>query len=1177
MIERLPTWAGKPWQLLALIALILAPIPASATVFVVNVSEDTQDSVPGDGICADVAGNCSLRAAVQESNAWAGPDTIQLPAGTYTLSIPGNAEHAAATGDLDITQGLTLYGAGATTTIIDAAGIDRIFEVIHANAVSIEGVTLQNGVAGANTPGYFVNQVGGAISNVGDSSSLVLRDVVVRNNSATTGGGIYNIFSTLEIHDSTLHDNQATNGNGGGLSEGLAAFTRLYNVTLSGNRATGDGGGMATSNNTALLNNVTITNNLADSDNDGTGNGGGISRLITAADVSNSIIAGNQDPGGEAPDCSDSLNTSGYNLIGNNAGCSITPAAGDRIGTPGAPLAAGLAPLAQDGGTTPVHAILNGSLALDGGSPGTPGSGSGACEATDQRGNARINVAPCDIGAYEASNTLGLVFNVNSSADLTDAVIGDGRCETVPSGNQCTLRAAIQEANARVGADRINLPAGLYLLSLAGANENAAATGDLDISDRVIIAGAGATSTIIDANTMDRAIEVRMAGGLDISGVTIRNGQVIGSGGGIMHQASGNLSLSDCIVTGNTASSGGGGIFSVAFTTLTIDNCLISGNNAGNYGGGVANFTFSTAFISNTRITGNIANVTGGGLMNSFMSNVIFTNSTIDNNQSQQGGGIGTRWGSGVVTLVNTTVSSNIGTLDGGGIYVAANDILNLRNATLTRNQAQSSANGGGIANYGAVNARNSLVAGNIDIGGEAPDCSGNFTSQGYNLIGDNTGCSLAATTGDLIGTYISPIDARLGPLSYNGGTTPTHTLLIGSPALNSANPATAGNGGASCEALDQRGIDRTLNTPCDIGAVELPNADLAVALTASAGSTEPGATLDYRVSLTNHGPDNAQSIELTFLLPQGGRLNTVAAEDWSCSTAAGFITCTRSAMVHATTSSLDFDVTLGSAAGNWTVTAYATAASLDPVADNDSASLTQTVSASFPQPGTVNIPAGFFHDAATVATATDASGTESGHHEMADSTTPEPATDSAQQETTDTAVQSDGSAAQTSSYGYGYNRNGLSERARQALRQSADSEFASLNGTHNDTHPQPVQQDFHDPALWLALDTMKHSMDSAARTSTLDRDLFIDAAQTAGVFIAAGLTNWYLKSSALLASVLSTLPLWTPFDPLPILALSRREKKKRKAKAAAERDAEQRTNTRLGQLLDPRTQGQPS
>ena len=66
-----------------------------------------------------------------EANAEGGPSTIILPAGSYTLSIPGANEDAAATGDLDILAPITVQGAGPPTTTITGDGPDRIFDVPH--------------------------------------------------------------------------------------------------------------------------------------------------------------------------------------------------------------------------------------------------------------------------------------------------------------------------------------------------------------------------------------------------------------------------------------------------------------------------------------------------------------------------------------------------------------------------------------------------------------------------------------------------------------------------------------------------------------------------------------------------------------------------------------------------------------------------------------------------------------------------------------------------------------------------------------------------------------------------------------------------------------------------------------------------------------------------------------
>jgi predicted outer membrane repeat protein len=187
----------------------------------------------------------------------------------------------------------------------------------------------------------------------------------------------------------------------------------LTNVTLSGNSAKNDGGGLSTKRDvisqTLTLNNVTITNNTADSDNDGAGNGGGIYELVNPVLVQNSIIAGNFDTpdnaggGTISPDCSGTFSSQGHNLIGSNDGCNdfVDGVNDDIVGAGTSPIDPLLGPLANNGGSTQTHALLPGSPALNAGNPLTPGSGGFACAANDQRGVTRPQSSACDVGAFE--------------------------------------------------------------------------------------------------------------------------------------------------------------------------------------------------------------------------------------------------------------------------------------------------------------------------------------------------------------------------------------------------------------------------------------------------------------------------------------------------------------------------------------------------------------------------------------------------------------------------------------------------------------------------------------------------------------------------------------------------------------------------------------------------------
>jgi CSLREA domain-containing protein len=157
-------------------------------------------------------------------------------------------------------------------------------------------------------------------------------------------------------------------------------------------------------------------------------------------------------------------------------------------------------------------------------------------------------------------------FAVNTTSDLADAAPGDGRCRTAAA--TCSLRAAIQEANAAIDTNTIRIPAGTYRLSLTGADEDAAATGDLDVIASVDIIGDGAGSTIIDGTRSDRVFDITVSQKESrprvvarISGVTIANGfasdRTAGAGGGI--RVVGELELRDSIVSYNEASTYGGG------------------------------------------------------------------------------------------------------------------------------------------------------------------------------------------------------------------------------------------------------------------------------------------------------------------------------------------------------------------------------------------------------------------------------------------------------------------------------------------------------------------------------------------------------------------------------------------------------------------------------------------
>lgn len=219
------------------------PLSSVTASFTVNNTADTVDANPGNGVCADASGNCTLRAAIMETNALAGADTITVQAGTYTLTRVGS-DDTAINGDLDVTGPLTINGSGSGNTIIQAGttnanGIDKIFSfnplgVGSGFAVSISNLTLRFG----KNPETFGNGngFGGCFdfdSGTSGVGSFAMSNVIVtdcQTTQADGGGGAIFLTSgsgTISISNTTIQNNIAHRPSpnfaiGGGLFFGCA-------------------------------------------------------------------------------------------------------------------------------------------------------------------------------------------------------------------------------------------------------------------------------------------------------------------------------------------------------------------------------------------------------------------------------------------------------------------------------------------------------------------------------------------------------------------------------------------------------------------------------------------------------------------------------------------------------------------------------------------------------------------------------------------------------------------------------------------------------------------------------------------------------------------------------------------------------------------------------------------
>ncbi|MCC5951131.1 MAG: S8 family serine peptidase [Acidimicrobiia bacterium] len=203
-----------------------------------------------------------------------------------------------------------------------------------------------------------------------------------------------------------------------------------------------------------------------------------------------------------------------------------------------------------------------------------------------------------------------LDVTVNSTVDAPAAAAGDGVCEATAGAGDCTLRAAIDEANALEGRALVRLPAGDYPLTLAG-DDDTNALGDLDVSGQVTILGPGR----VDAAGVDRAFDV--TGSLTLAGTAVLGGTVDGDGGAVRVRSGGSLQLVLSTVSGNVASGNGGGVAVDAGGTAMIRAVTLSDNTAGRAGGGLhvaegANVTVISSTLTSNRAGPDAPTLAGG-------------------------------------------------------------------------------------------------------------------------------------------------------------------------------------------------------------------------------------------------------------------------------------------------------------------------------------------------------------------------------------------------------------------------------------------------------------------------------------------------------------------------------------------------------------------------------------
>jgi CSLREA domain-containing protein len=704
---------------------------------------------------------------------------------------------------------LPSFGAGIA---VFAGGILNLTggSITGNNAIRGEGGALFNDgtamVASCTISTNQAQQGGGIDSDFhSGSTNLMLTGSTVTGNTASqgAGGGIYNGGATLTLTHCTVSSNSATL-DGGGLKNfhvltmtdctlsdntapaggGLSTLSgplpvKLLNCTISGNHAVSDGGGIGATGNLAMMN-CTVYGNTAYKDNTTPGTGGGIS--ATFGVLTNCTIADNR-----------------TSLLADTGGL------GGDLYSP------------TNKGVTLNNSLIAYSTHFGGDIVGLVAGNNNLIDDTQHAGGlsgANHNIASTNLhlalpGLY-GGPTVTVALNSNSPA------LGRGDPSLIPAGITTDQRGAGRTRNGTVDIGAFErAPTVLVVTTLQdeddGSPEPALGSGtslreainfanvDPGGGDAIAFApGLAGTLKLTQGALPTITANVVIVG----LGANVLSIDALGNTNSFLSIASGaNVVVSRLTLTGGAGGLNGGAI--VNNGTLAIDSCALSGNTDTNGG---AIFNAGTLTLTDSTLSGNKAFELGGAI-----------------------------YSKGALTLTNCTVSGNVADSEGGGLYSPIGATPKLVNCTVAGNSADL---GAGIFGFN-VTLNNTIVANN----GAGGDIRGSVFGSN-NLVDD------AATAGGPAGQLsngvdgnIVGLDAKLGPLAYNGGPTQTMAPLGGSRAIDGGASALAVDTDGHPLTTDQRGALRVKSSSVDIGAVEVGQSVVVVSNLSDANT--PGTLRD--------------------------------------------------------------------------------------------------------------------------------------------------------------------------------------------------------------------------------------------------------------------------------------------------------------------------------------------
>jgi predicted outer membrane repeat protein len=751
----------------------------------------------GDGVGA----TNTLRAAI--NNASTTVVNFSTGPGTITLD-PGQ-------GQLDITHNLTINGLGASNLFISGGNLTRDFKIESGVSVTINGVTIENGLAQNDTPvtiSGVVHQLafGGGINNLG---TLTLNNSVVTNNQAADGGAGIDSFGShtdhLTINNSTISNNTITGptvpgqqGFGGGIASN--DFVSLTNTNVTGNHAALGSGGIDAFGSQKGVTTLTINGGTFSNNSTAAGFGGAFSSNDTIS-ISNATFSGNTAPkGGGAIDAFGSVQgTTSLTIANSNFDSNSTSSSafGGAISTTDILSITGSTftnNISQFGGGAVDYLIQSSnttgsSIVLDNDTFVGNQANSGG-----QGGAVYIDIASVKSGTFTQQVTNSFFSNnvANASTkfgfggglDLFSTTTGTATSSGTVSGDIFTSNSAQFGGGLAVG------------LSAGGTSTASATLSGLDVENNTTtagVSGVGPHSGGVDLTaTSTGGVASATLSGSVANPTVISNNTTPGYGGGlgVTTTATGTtgsaaITVQGITVSGNTAGTTGGGVDVLTSSsnagisaTTTLEGLTVNGDNTAPTGagvhiattstGGTASTTLSGSVSAPTEISGNTATGNGGGLAVQTTTSgatgsatTTVDSITVDNNTASGNGGnvyLSTGTSSAAVAttnLLNSTINGDgttVNAVNGGGVYsttsVATAGTTGAANVNLTNDTVALNVVSG---NGGGV-----YVTGTSDGTGD-PTSGQTFTSQ---TISGNHADSAVVGLGLGGGVFIDPASA---------------------------------------------------------------------------------------------------------------------------------------------------------------------------------------------------------------------------------------------------------------------------------------------------------------------------------------------------------------------------------------------------------------------------------